>query len=101
MGGINGVAAGGGMSLALAGDVCVGLRSCRYIPSYVRLGLGGGELGTSFFLPRIVGRQRAASILLTGKEINAEQAEQWGLLSMVVDTEEQLTAECRRLAEEM
>ena len=41
----------------------------------------GGELGTSYFLPRIVGRGRAAAHLLTGKEISTEQAEQWGLLN--------------------
>jgi hypothetical protein len=43
--------------------------------------LAGGELGTSYFLPRIVGRGRAAAHLLTGKEISTEQAEQWGLLN--------------------
>merc|ERR1719221_207427 len=48
--GVNGIAAGGGMSLALSGDVCIGTAGCRYLPSYVRLGLGGGELGTSYFL---------------------------------------------------
>ena len=41
----------------------------------------GGELGTSYFLPRIVGRGRAAAHLLTGKEISTKQAEQWGLLN--------------------
>lgn len=41
----------------------------------------GGELGTSYFLPRIVGRGRAAQALLTGKEISTDQAEQWGLLN--------------------
>ena len=45
------------------------------------LPLAGGELGTSYFLPRIVGRGRAAAHLLTGKEISTEQAEQWGLLN--------------------
>lgn len=43
----------------------------------------GGELGTSYFLPRLVGRGRAAAALLTGKEISTEQAEQWGLLNEV------------------
>ena len=43
--------------------------------------LAGGELGTSYFLPRIIGRGRAAAHLLTGKEISTQQAEQWGLLN--------------------
>lgn len=99
--GINGIAAGGGMSLALVGDVCLGVPGTRYLPSYVKLGLGGGELGTSYFLPRIVGRQRAASILLTGREIDAETALSWGLLAKLVSSEADLALECRKVASDM
>ena len=81
--------------------MCVGLKSCRFIPSYVRLGLGGGELGSSFLLPRIVGRQRAASILLTGRDIDSTMAEQWGILSKVVSSDEELAAECINVAADM
>merc|ERR550532_1434141 len=82
--GVNGSAAGGGMSLALAADVRIGTPGCRFIASFVKLGLGGGELGTSYFLPRIIGRGRAASVLLTGGEINAVKAERWGLITQLV-----------------
>jgi len=99
--GVNGFAAGGGMSLALAADVRIGSPKSRFIPSFVKLGLGGGELGTSYFLPRIVGRGRAASVLLTGAEINAEQAERWGLITQLVAREEELEAACRKQAEEL
>lgn len=99
--GINGVAAGGGMSLALASDVRIGTVSCRFISSFVKLGLGGGELGTSYFLPRIVGRGRAASVLLTGAEIDAVKAEQWGLITQLVEKEADLAAACRSQAEEL
>lgn len=99
--GVNGAAVGGGMSLALAGDLRVGCREkARFMPTFVKLGLGGGELGTSYFLPRIVGRGRAAAHLLTGKEISTEQAEQWGLLNEVVE-EAELAACCRKHAKEL
>eukprot|EP00930_Biecheleria_cincta_P032095 TRINITY_DN22261_c0_g1_i1.p1 TRINITY_DN22261_c0_g1~~TRINITY_DN22261_c0_g1_i1.p1 ORF type:complete len:307 (-),score=52.11 TRINITY_DN22261_c0_g1_i1:188-1054(-) len=97
--GINGVAAGGGLSLALASDVRICVARSRFVPSFVKLGLGGGELGTSYFLPRIVGRGRAASLLLTGKEINATEAERWGLVTEVVPDDAELIAACRRQAE--
>lgn len=97
--GVNGSAAGGGMSLALAADVRIGAPKCRFMASFVKLGLGGGELGTSYFLPRIVGRGRAASVLLTGGEINAEKAEQWGLITQLVSRDEDLAAACREQAE--
>eukprot|EP00438_Fugacium_kawagutii_P013997 Skav200410 [mRNA] locus=scaffold236:283763:288433:- [translate_table: standard] len=117
--GVNGPAVGGGMSLALAGDLRVGSKQkARFLPTFVKLGLGGhqgphsrpmggeaygrhkrGELGTSYFLPRLVGRGRAAAALLTGKEISTEQAEQWGLLNEVVE-ESELAACCRKHAKE-
>eukprot|EP00435_Cladocopium_sp_Y103_P012393 s1601_g3.t1 len=102
------------MSLALAGDLRVGCREkARFMPTFVKLGLGGAgdsagylpakvvcELGTSYFLPRLVGRGRAAAHLLTGKEISTEQAEQWGLLNEVVE-EAELAACCRKHAKEL
>lgn len=99
--GVNGSAAGGGMSLALAADVRIGVPQCRFIASFVKLGLGGGELGTSYFLPRIIGRGRAASILLTGGEICAQKAEQWGLITQLVSREDELAAACQKQAEEL
>lgn len=99
--GVNGSAAGGGMSLALAADVRIGTPKCRFIASFVKLGLGGGELGTSYFLPRIVGRGRAASMLLTGGEIGAEKAESWGLVTELVRDEAELAEACRRQAAQL
>merc|ERR1719473_1201464 len=52
--GVHGSAAGGGYALALAADVRVAGRSARFVPSFVHLGLGGAEMGTSYFLPRII-----------------------------------------------
>eukprot|EP00931_Biecheleriopsis_adriatica_P086319 TRINITY_DN61017_c0_g1_i1.p1 TRINITY_DN61017_c0_g1~~TRINITY_DN61017_c0_g1_i1.p1 ORF type:complete len:289 (+),score=55.77 TRINITY_DN61017_c0_g1_i1:29-895(+) len=98
--GVNGSAAGGGMSLALASDVRIGTPRSRFIASFVKLGLGGGELGTSYFLPRIVGRGRAASVLLTGGEIDAKKAEDWGLITETVP-ESQLAEACRQQAQRL
>mmetsp|Transcript_643 Transcript_643/g.1125 ORF Transcript_643/g.1125 Transcript_643/m.1125 type:complete len:292 (-) Transcript_643:26-901(-) len=99
--GVNGVAAGGGMSLALAADVRIGTKKAAFISSFVKLGLGGGELGTSYFLPRIVGRGRAASVLLTGGEIDAQKAQEWGLLTQTVSSDEDLAEACRQQAQEL
>lgn len=81
---VSGAAAGGGMSLALACDVRVADSSARFIPSFVHVGLSGCEMGTSYFLPRIIGHGRARATLLTGRAIAAQEALQIGLVSEVV-----------------
>ncbi|CAK9064530.1 unnamed protein product [Durusdinium trenchii] len=98
--GVNGAAVGAGLSLALAADLRIGAREASFVAAFVKLGLGGGELGTSYFLPRIVGRGRAAEALLTGKPISASKAEQWGLLNEVVD-QAQLANCCLKHAKEL
>ncbi len=82
---INGVAAGGGFSFAMACDIRVAARSARFIASYINIGLSGGELGSSYFLPRLVGVSRAWEILYTGREVWAEEAAEIGLISRLVD----------------
>lgn len=81
---INGPAAGAGFSLALAADVRIAAHSARFNAAYVRIGLSGGDCGSSWFLPRIVGHGRAAEILLTGRFVGAEEAQAIGLVSDVV-----------------
>lgn len=78
---VNGVAAGGGMCLALAADVRVAAPSAKFIASFVNVGLSGGELGASYFLPRLIGLSRASELLLTGREVLADEALHIGLLS--------------------
>ena len=82
---INGVAAGGGFSMALAADVIIAGPKARFIASFVNIGLSGGELGTTYFLPRTVGRAKAAEILMTGRTVGAEEADRIGLVSRLVD----------------
>jgi enoyl-CoA hydratase len=81
---VNGPAAGGGMCLALASDVILAGPQAAFTPSFINIGLSGGEMGTTYFLPRLVGSTRAAEILLTGRTVAAAEAERIGLVCRVV-----------------
>jgi len=81
---IQGPACGGGFSLALASDIRIAGESARMNCAYIRIGLGGCDIGSSYFLPRLVGASVAAELILTGKFINAERALRLGLVSQVV-----------------
>ncbi len=81
---IHGAAAGGGLSIALGADLRVAGESARMSCAYVRVGLGGCDAGSSYFLPRIVGASAAAELILTGDVIDAARAERLGLVSRVV-----------------
>jgi enoyl-CoA hydratase len=89
---VNGVAAGGGFSFAMACDVRVAARSARFIASYINIGLSAGEIGSSYFLPRLVGVSRASDILYTGRDVWAEEAERIGLISRMVEDGETVEA---------
>jgi enoyl-CoA hydratase len=84
---VNGPAAGGGMCIALASDVVIASPNATFIPSFINIGLSGGELGSSYFLPRVVGLARAGEILFTGRSVDAQEAERIGLISRLVDAE--------------
>jgi enoyl-CoA hydratase len=81
---VNGAAAGGGMCLALASDIIIAGPKAKFIPSFINIGLSGGELGTTYFLPRCVGRAKASEILMTGRAVAAEEADRIGLVSRLV-----------------
>ncbi|PKN35987.1 MAG: enoyl-CoA hydratase [Deltaproteobacteria bacterium HGW-Deltaproteobacteria-19] len=85
---INGVAAGGGFSMAMAGDIRVATPQASFIASFANLGLTGGELGSSYFLPRLIGVARSSEILLTGRKVEADEAERIGLVNRVVPREQ-------------
>jgi enoyl-CoA hydratase/carnithine racemase len=96
----HGAACGGGFSLLLASDVRIGAPSLRMNAAYIKIGLGGADLGSSYFLPRLVGSSLAAELLLTGRFIHADRALSLGLLSQVVEEDKLLDAGLA-LAEEM
>lgn len=97
---VHGAAAGGGLSLALAADVRYGAPSMKMNAAYIRIGLGGCDMASSYFLPRLVGASLASEMILTGRFIHAERALRSGLISEIVDEDKLLDAGLA-LAEEM
>jgi 2-(1,2-epoxy-1,2-dihydrophenyl)acetyl-CoA isomerase len=81
---INGPAAGAGFGLALAADVRLIARSARVSAGYVRRGLSP-DAGVSYALPRLIGLSLASEILLTGRELDAEEAQRIGLTAATFD----------------
>ncbi|SUC25264.1 4-chlorobenzoyl coenzyme A dehalogenase [Providencia rustigianii] len=74
---VNGVAAGAGAAIALAGDIVIAAKNASFIQSFCRLGLVP-DSGGSWFLPHLVGQARAMGMAMLGDKISAEQALQWG-----------------------
>ncbi len=82
---VNGAASGAGLSIALAADTRIAATSAKFNAAFVRIGLSGGDMGASYFLPRIVGPTAATEILFTGRMVLAEEAHRIGLVLRVVD----------------
>lgn len=97
---VKGAAAGGGLILALNADVIVAGESAGFHPAFIKIGLSGSELGTSWRLQRMIGVTRAREMLLTGRPMKAEAALASGLVSAVVPDAE-LDAYGNTLAQEM
>jgi len=94
---VNGVAAGGGAGLALAGDLVIAARSAYfYLPFVPALG-AVPDMGLSWLLPRGLGRTRALGLALTGEKLSAARAHEWGLIWSCVEDED-LPAEAMKLA---
>jgi enoyl-CoA hydratase len=82
---VNGPAAGAGFALALAADIRIASTAARFNAAFVRIGLSGGDCGTTWLLPRIVGLGRASELLYTGRLIDASEAARMGLVNEVVE----------------
>lgn len=89
---VQGAACGGGFSLALASDIRIAADTARMNAAYIKIGLTGCDMGSSYFLPRLVGASMAAEIILTGRFISAEEAREMKLVSKVVTEDELLSA---------
>jgi enoyl-CoA hydratase/carnithine racemase len=96
---VNGVAATGGFELALMGDILIASSTARFADTHARVGLAPGW-GLSQKLARIIGPSRAREAHFTGNFISAEQAQDWGLVSRMVDPEN-LLEECRAIARDI
>src|SRR5438094_7754551 len=81
---VNGPAAGAGYALALGADLRVAAASAVFANAFVKIGASGCELGLSWLLQRIVGATRAAELVLTGRRLDAVEAERIGLVLRVV-----------------
>jgi enoyl-CoA hydratase len=81
---VNGPAAGGGLALALGADTRVCSESARFNAAFVRIGLSGCDVGVSYLLPKVVGPTLAFEMMLTGRLIDAAEAERAGLVLRVV-----------------
>lgn len=93
---INGFALGGGLELAMAGDIRIAASTAKVGQPEVNLGIIGGFGGTQR-LPRLVGQGMASYLLLTGEMISADEAKQVNLIEKVVPPD-QLMTECKRIA---
>jgi enoyl-CoA hydratase len=97
---VNGAAVGGGMCLSLGADIRIAARSAYFRAAGINNGLTATELGVSFLLPRAIGASRAFEILLSGRDVDAEEAERIGLVSRDVD-DDALLDTCFELAEQI
>ncbi|PHM74072.1 2-(1,2-epoxy-1,2-dihydrophenyl)acetyl-CoA isomerase PaaG [Xenorhabdus kozodoii] len=96
---VNGVAAGAGVSLALACDIVIASRTASFIQAFCRIGLTP-DSGGSHFLPHKIGQARAMGMALLGDKISAEQALDWGMIWQVVEPEE-LEDKAQKLAQHL
>jgi 2-(1,2-epoxy-1,2-dihydrophenyl)acetyl-CoA isomerase len=98
---VNGVAAGVGMSFAIASDIAIAAKSATFLQAFARIGLLP-DGGSTWFLPRLVGEQRARALTMLAPQITAQQAKDWGLIWDVVDDAalmQTATEVARRLAD--
>ena len=95
---VNGAAIGGGLCLALAADIRVAAHGAYFRAAGINNGLTASELGLSYLLPRAIGSSRAFEIMLTGRDVESEEAERIGLVSRRVPAE-QLLETCYDMAE--
>src|SRR6478752_7778178 len=94
---VHGAAVGGGIALALACDMRVASPDAYFASHFIRVGLSSCDVGTSYWLPRIVGPTMAAELMLTGRRVPADEAHRIGLVNRVVE-QDQLTEAALELA---
>lgn len=99
MAAVNGVAAGAGANIALACDIVLAANSASFIQAFSKIGLIPDSGGT-WFLPRLIGMQRAAALMFTGDKVTAQDAVAMGMIYKAFSDEDFVT-EVRKMAESM
>ena len=97
---VHGPAVGGGLALVLASDLVVADPTAVFGAVFIKVGLTACDIGTSYFLPRIVGATRAAELMLTGRHFTAEEAERWGVVNRLAGPGDHVAA-ARSMAAEV
>jgi enoyl-CoA hydratase/carnithine racemase len=82
---VNGPAAGGGLALVCASDIRIAAATAVFSTSFIRIGVTGCDIGTSWLLPRLVGAARAHELMLTSRRIDAQEALRIGLVTEVTE----------------
>jgi enoyl-CoA hydratase/carnithine racemase len=82
---VNGPAAGGGLALVCASDIRIASSTAVFSTSFIRIGVSGCDIGTSWMLPRLVGAARAHELMLTSRRFDAAEALRIGLVTDVVE----------------
>lgn len=83
---VNGIAAGAGANLAICCDVTFAAKSAKFIQSFINIGLVP-DTGGTYYLPRIIGRQKAIGLMFSGEKISSEDAEKIGMIYKSVEDE--------------
>lgn len=99
---VNGVAAGAGAVIALAADLRLMAASATFSFLFTKVGLSGGDMGSAYLLPRLIGLGRASELLLLGEPVTAQRALAIGLANAVVEDSDlamETSAVARRLAD--
>jgi enoyl-CoA hydratase/carnithine racemase len=84
---VNGPAAGGGLALVCASDIRIAAATAVFSTSFIRIGVTGCDIGTSWLLPRLVGAARAHELMLTSRRFDAQEALRIGLVTEVTEPE--------------
>jgi 2-(1,2-epoxy-1,2-dihydrophenyl)acetyl-CoA isomerase len=96
---VNGVAAGAGANIALACDITFAKKSASFIQAFSKIGLIPDSGGT-FFLPRLIGMQKALALMMTGDKVSAEEAEKLNMIYKVID-DDVFSSEITRFSEQL
>ena len=83
---VNGMAAGAGFSLAISGDLVIASDSSAFMMAYSKAGLSP-DGGSTYNLPRLIGLRRTKALMLTNRQLTAQEALEWGLINEVVSSE--------------